>query len=234
MTITPIQGTVAPVMSRRSDRLWIGSIAVALAAIAMWSALCGGVIHMLYTAAIQGQFVATLRGYILDLGAAGAVAYVGVVIVEVVITPIPAALVYAPGGAIFGGFWGGTLSLVGNVIGAVIACLIGRAFGEEWLNRRSERTALRRLQARLREKSIVVIVLLRLNPLTTTDLVSYVAGIAGVPPTKVAVGTALGLAPLCYLQSYLAEAFLEFVPSWAIIVFGALLVITVLGLFFRR
>ena len=55
--------------------------------------------------------------------------------------------------------------------------------------------------------------LLRLNPLTTSDLVSYAAGVAGVPAWKVALGTLVGLAPWCYLQAYFAEQVFEVVPG---------------------
>ena len=66
-----------------------------------------------------------------------------------------------------------------------------------------------------------VVLLLRLNPLTTSDLVSYAAGVAGVPAWKVAVGTLVGLAPWCYLQAYFAERVFEVVPGSVLILGGA-------------
>lgn len=212
---------------RQSERAWIAVAAASILGLTFWSALTGGVVSVLYRATLNGEFVAALRGYILGLGPVGAIAYVVVVALEVIITPIPAALIYAPGGAIFGGFWGGTLSLLGNVIGAVVACFIGRAFGEEWLARKSPTGALARIKHVLQQNDIRVLFLLRLNPLTTTDLISYAAGVAGIPPLRVAAATAFGLAPMCYLQSYLAEAFLELVPTWAILVFGLALIATI-------
>ena len=60
-----------------------------------------------------------------------------------------------------------------------------------------------------------VVLLLRANPLTSSDLVSYAAGVAGVPPWKVAAGTLIGLAPLCYLQAVLRRAGLHVHPRLA-------------------
>ena len=65
-----------------------------------------------------------------------------------------------------------------------------------------------------------LVLLLRLNPLTTSDLVSYAAGVAGVPAWKVAVGTLFGLAPWCYLQAYFAEQVFEVVPGRYLIAGG--------------
>src|SRR5262245_52532785 len=70
-----------------------------------------------------------LRQYVQSWGALAPVVYVFAVIVEVVVAPIPGTLLYAPAGAIFGGFVGGALSLVGNVIGAAIACWAAGTFG---------------------------------------------------------------------------------------------------------
>ncbi len=50
---------------------------------------------------------------------------------------------------------------------------------------------------------------LRVNPFTSSGLVSYAAGLALMPTWKVVLGTAMGMAPLCWLQSYLAEGLME-------------------------
>jgi uncharacterized membrane protein YdjX (TVP38/TMEM64 family) len=57
-----------------------------------------------------------------------------------------------------------------------------------------------------------VIVLLRVNPLTSADLVSYAAGLTSVSTWRVMLGTLLGMAPLCFLQAYFAEALFTSFP----------------------
>ena len=54
---------------------------------------------------------------------------------------------------------------------------------------------------------------LRVNPFTSSDLVSYAAGLTPMPVWKVVLGTAMGMAPLCWLQSYLAEGLMEAFPA---------------------
>ncbi len=106
--------------------------------------------------------------------------------------------------------------------------VLGRLIGERLLGRRADDSEFRRYQDLLRERGLWVVLLLRLNPFTTSDLVSYAAGIAGVPAWKVAVGTLVGQAPWCYLQAYFAEQIFELVPGWILVVSGVLLVVAVL------
>jgi uncharacterized membrane protein YdjX (TVP38/TMEM64 family) len=160
-------------------------------------------------------------------GALAPVVYVAAVTVEVLIAPIPGLLLYAPGGAIFGGFLGGTLALLGNTIGASIACFLARTLGAGWLASRVHSTRLAAIRERLRARGAWVVFLLRLNPLTSSDLVSYAAGLAGVPSRRVALGTFFGMLPQCYLQAYLAETLFEVLPLPAVVA-GALVAAAVI------
>ncbi len=193
-------------------------IAIALvgvmAAWAIWSYRAGGLMYMLVAEAPPGASrLEALRAYILSWGALAPIVYVAAVIVEVLVAPVPGPLLYAPAGAIFGGLAGGALSLAGNVTGAGIACWLGRALGEEWVARHTEGTAIARLRERVLSRGPWVIFLLRLNPLTSSDLVSYAAGAMGVPVRHVVIGTLAGMAPLCFAQSYLAATLFEILPG---------------------
>jgi uncharacterized membrane protein YdjX (TVP38/TMEM64 family) len=200
------------------------AVLLALAAWAIWSYQAGGILRvLLVTPADGGTTLNALRVYVLSWGMWAPVVYVAAVTVEVLVAPIPGALLYAPAGAIFGGFMGGTLSLSGNVSGAAIACWLaatfGSRFGQDWVKRHNESGQLTRLHAQLQSRGVWVIALLRLNPLTSSDLVSYAAGLAGIPVRHVAAGTFLGMLPHCYLQAYLAQTLFEALPSgrWAIV-----------------
>jgi uncharacterized membrane protein YdjX (TVP38/TMEM64 family) len=94
-----------------------------------WSYATDGIVRLLLrSGATAEEKAAALRAFFDRFGVAAPLAFVGFVTVEVVVAPIPGTMLYAPGGVIFGGFWGGLLSLAGNVIGAGIACLLMRTF----------------------------------------------------------------------------------------------------------
>jgi uncharacterized membrane protein YdjX (TVP38/TMEM64 family) len=209
-------------VTTKTRQLLVIAIAATMVVWSLVSYLRGGFVYLLVAGSTEHPaWIQSFRDLVAAWGNLAPVIYTFVVVVEVVVAPIPGPLLYAPAGALFGGFLGGTLSLVGNVIGAGIACALGSIIGERLLPAR-DRSQLGRYQELLRQKGIWIVLLLRVNPFTSSDLVSYAAGIAGMPPWKVALGT-LGIAPLCYLQAYFAERLFDVVP-------GRLLVIGGLGL----
>jgi uncharacterized membrane protein YdjX (TVP38/TMEM64 family) len=220
-------------MLQLSVRRWPAVLLTLVVALAGWTAysyLTAGLVHVLVSGTPdQGPWLERVRVTVAGWGLLAPLVYTLAVVAEVIVAPIPGTLLYAPAGAIFGGFLGGTLSLVGNVVGAAICCVIGQMLGERVLAARADGSHLERYRTLLEERGLWLVLLLRLNPLTTSDLVSYAAGVASVPPWKVAVGTFFGLAPWCYLQAYFAERVFEVVPGPYLMAGGLTLVALLLG-----
>jgi uncharacterized membrane protein YdjX (TVP38/TMEM64 family) len=207
---------------------------------AIWSYSAGGTVRLLVDG-VGGfgdsrQALDALRVALERWGRFAPVVYVVAVVIEVLVAPLPGTLLYAPGGALFGGLRGGTLSLIGNTIGAAIACGVGSAIGEVALARRLEGTKAARYQGTIRERGLWVVLLLRLNPLTSSDIVSYMAGAAGVSIWRVAAGTFIGMAPLCYAQAYLAEQIFDVLPGavYVLIAAGLLYVLLLVSFLARK
>jgi len=205
-------------------------IAIGLSVWALHSYWTAGFVYVLFTGTPdQGPWLDRVREVVASWGPLAPVVYTLAVVVEVIVAPIPGTLLYAPAGAIFGGFVGGSLSLVGNVAGAAVCAVIGRMIGERVLARRVDGSQLGRYRTLLEQRGMWLVLLLRLNPLTTSDLVSYAAGVAGVPAWKVALGTLFGLAPWCYAQAYFAEQVFEVVPGTYLVLGGVALIIIAIG-----
>ncbi len=172
-----------------------------------------GIVWQLLTPEIAAEAkLEVLRAFFDSWGIVAPVIYVLIVVVEVVVAPIPGTMLYLPGGVIFGGFWGGLLSLVGNVIGSGIACAIIRTLAGRNVVDFFDQAALDKYQRYIEKRGLAIIALLRMNPLTSSDIVSYAAGLTLVPIWKVMAGTCLGMAPLCFLQAYLAEELFTALP----------------------
>lgn len=211
--------------------LTVAAVLVAAALVSYWTS---GFVYLLVNGAgTNSTWLERVRAAVAAWGPLAPAVYTLAVVVEVVVAPIPGALLYAPGGAIFGAFWGGTLSLIGNVIGAALCCVLGRLIGDRLLGAQARSPQFARYRTQLADRGFWVVLLLRANPLTSSDLVSYAAGVAGVPPWKVAAGTLVGLAPLCYIQAYFAEQIFTLVPGWALIAGGLVLIAIVLALLAR-
>jgi uncharacterized membrane protein YdjX (TVP38/TMEM64 family) len=157
--------------------------------------------------------VQQLQMFFESWGTLAPIVYVAFVTVEVVVAPLPGLMLYAPGGVVFGGFLGGLLALIGNVLGAGIACSITKSFGASWLTRLFSEETLNRVHTEIDRRGGWLIFVLRVNPLTSSDLVSYAAGFTRIPIWKVMLATMAGMAPLCFAQSLLAESLLIAYPQ---------------------
>lgn len=200
-----------PVAPRWPTVAVLAVIAAAFGA-AAWSWSTDGIVWTLCGSGLTAvEKVTAVREFFHELGLWAPLVYFLCVVVEVVVAPIPGAMLYAPGGLIFGGFLGGLLSLAGNTVGAGIACWLLRTLGGERLSRFVDTGSLAPLQEKLTQRGFVVVLLLRINPLTSSDLVSYAAGLTRIPIWQLMLATMLGMVPLCFGQSYLsAEIFTAF------------------------
>jgi len=207
---------------------WLVLIVLLSAVAASWRT--GGVVaDLVSTELTAADRVERLQSFFRDAGALAPLAYVIFVIAEVVIAPIPGLMLYAPGGLIFGPWYGGALALVANMIGAGLSCSLTRSLNSRWLDRIAGHESMENLQDVLNRRGLRMIVLLRLNPLTSTDLLSYAAGFTRIPVWHVMLATGLGMAPLCFVQSWLSDSIFNRWPNllWPLLIAGLIYLIVV-------
>lgn len=204
MHVPPPPSIKGAVQRGRSIALLL--LACLLAAV-LWSWASGGIVGTLLDLERDSEEkLVELRAFFERRGALAPVLYALIVMVEVIVAPLPGTLLYLPGGAIFGGFLGGTLALIGNVAGAGVACQLVRSIrGRAATGSLFAREGLREYEEVLAQRGLWIVALLRVNPLTSSDLVSYAAGFTNMRVTSVMIGTLVGMAPLCYGQAYLAR-----------------------------
>jgi len=147
--------------------------------------------------------------FVNSFGFLSILAFLILVIVEVIIAPIPSLVLYAAGGVIFGTFWGGTAALLGNILGAIFAFKIAQRYGRRYVEKSINKKKLIIFDKFSKKYGGYTIFLLRLNPLTSSDIFSYLAGLTQMPLKHVALGTALGLAPIAYVESYIGYGFVK-------------------------
>lgn len=198
--------------SRLPNLLAFGALGIILSGTA-WSYGQGGLMATLLAQDLSADIkIVALQEFFLSWGHWAPLAYILFVTAEVVVAPLPGLMLYAPGGVIFGGLLGGLYSLLGNLLGAAIACQIMRLVGQQVFGP-GIRQSLEKMTPVLEKRGIWVIFFLRINPFTSSDLISYAAGLTPMPIWKVLLGTALGMAPLCLLQSFLAEGLMDAFPA---------------------
>lgn len=208
---------------RKSHLPWLVLVVILLTMLVSW---CNdGIVAKLLDARLSAsERVLVLQHFFQEAGFFAPLAYVVFVVAEVIVAPIPGLMLYAPGGLIFGPWLGGFLAIIGNTIGAGISCALARNTGQGWLEEISANTSMEKLQVQLNRRGFWLILLLRLNPLTSSDLLSYAAGLTRIPIWHVMLATGLGMAPLCFAQSWLSDGIFNRWPGliWPLMIAGLL------------
>ncbi len=204
------------------ERVWAIVTLIGFGALVAWSYGSGGIIAVLFDVdANSAEKIEAMRAFFSSWGPLAPIAYIFLVVAEGVIAPIPGAILYLPGGVIFGGFWGGTLSLIGNVVAAGICCALMRTLvGRTWSRDFFTAGRLVNVKDFILRHGVLSIALLRVNPVTSSDIVSYAAGLTPISTTAVMIGTLFGMAPLCYIQAYLSMELFTVFPwlIWPLVV----------------
>ena len=138
--------------------------------------------------------------------------FILLVILEVVLAPIPPLVLYVAAGFVFGAFLGGVLTLIGNLIGAGIDFFIAKRYGRGIVVKKTNKKVREKFDKFSEKYGGFAIFLLRINPATTSDLVSYLAGLTKIKFWKFLLWTGLGLIPLIFIQTYLGDVFLRDYP----------------------
>ncbi len=138
--------------------------------------------------------------------------FVVIVILEVILAPIPALALYIAGGALFGAFFGGILTIIGNVIGAFIAFWLARRLGRKFVERKVDVNLRKKFDKFSQKYGVFSLFLLRVNPLTTSDLFSYLSGLTNMKVRTFLIGTTLGLIPMIFAHTYFGETFVKNYP----------------------
>lgn len=147
--------------------------------------------------------------FIYSFGGWSTVMFLSLVIFEVVLAPIPGLILNVAGGWVFGPLFGGILVLVGNIIGASICYFIAKHIGGDYFERLSQEKTVQKYSKYIYKDGHYILFILRLNPLTSSDIFSYLAGFVNMRYKHFIISTTLGLAPLVFLLSYSGDYFIK-------------------------
>lgn len=177
---------------------------------------------------LSNSDISEVTEFIDSFGNWAEIIFVLLVIIEVVLAPVPPLGLYLVAGILFGGFLGGFLTLIGNTTGAFIAFKIARRLGENFSKKHTNERIKKKFDKFFEKYGGISIFILRINPLTTSDLVSYLAGLTKIKTRTFVIATTLGLAPMIFVQTYFGEIFIKNNPILsAIVIFITILYIFV-------
>ena len=178
--------------------LLIGSLFGVLG-VGWWMAAPSGVMADLYDPN-------RIRSLIDDAGLYGPFLVIAIMAIAIVFSPLPSAPIALAAGAAYGHTWGTIYILIGAEAGALIAFMIARFCGREFVNRHlGEKLPKTKINTQNGLTAIVFVT--RLLPFLSFDAVSYAAGLTKLTTIRFAAATLAGMVPASFLLAHFgAEA----------------------------
>ncbi len=142
-----------------------------------------------------------IERWLQEAGSFAPVLFVLLMTTAVILSPIPGLPLTLAAGAFFGPFQGGLYSILGGVLGSSLAFLIARFLGRQFLER--VLTGHINFCVECSDKLLARVVLVsRLLPFVSFDIVSYGAGLTGMSLRRFVLATAIGMTPLTLAYTY--------------------------------
>jgi len=186
-----------------------GAVVLAALLVAWWLGVSG----------VVARLLSLSTGDVEDLVASWGMWGVGVSLLLMVLhsfVPVPAEVIAVANGLCFGAVRGAVVTWSGAMLGAALAFALARGAGRPLLRRAVSEARRARLEAWC--GSAGTLLLLRLIPAVSFNLVNYAAGLTGASWWTFLWTTALGILPLTILTAVLGARMFEIAwPVWAAI-----------------
>lgn len=161
---------------------------------------------------------------------------VGAIVIMILhsFVPLPAEIIAMANGMVFGAFWGIALTWIGAMLGAIISFALARWLGQPLVRRLVPARNWDALQNWEADQGAAALLIARLIPVISFNLINYAAGLAGVKWPVFLWTTAIGILPLTILSVILGQQLVD-APIWVwILVAVALIALWVGSRRFRR
>ncbi len=182
-------------MTQSTRYKWLAAVViVALLAAAYWLLHETGALATIMDAA-------ALRDHMTRLGAWGPLTVIALMVLAIMVSPIPSAPIALAAGAVYGHIWGTVYVILGAEIGALAAFGIARWVGAATLRRWfGDRLSVGLMGS---QNTLMMIVLVsRLLPFVSFDIISYAAGLTVIKFWRFAVATLIGIVPASFLLAH--------------------------------
>jgi len=173
-------------------------ILLSLFTLMLYSYLAQGIIYQIINLDSQSvvTFLEPFEGWAF-------VIYFLVMVCEVIFAPIHPFPFFVAGAMIFGPFVAGVIACLGGAIGGAIAFWIAKKWGRKYVEKLVSKSKVEKFDDFSKKRGGLAVFLLRVNPLTSTDAWSYVAGISKISFWSFMIWTFLGLIPSTFIQTYI-------------------------------
>ena len=143
-----------------------------------------------------------LKDFVASYGSYAAAISFLLMVLQSVVAPLPAFLITFANAALFGFWKGALLSWSSAMVGAALCFFIARSLGREAVEKLTSKGALKSIDEFFKRHGKQSILIARLLPFISFDIVSYAAGLSSVSFLGFWVATGLGQLPATLVYSY--------------------------------
>ena len=161
-----------------------------------------------------------VRGYILSYGILAPIVSFILMVFQSIIAPLPAFMITFANAGLFGWVKGAILSWTSSMVGAALCFYIARYFGRNLVEKLTSKFALESIDQFFEKYGNYAVVVARLLPFISFDIVSYAAGLTSMSFWKFIIATGLGQLPATIVYSYVGGML---VGGTKMLVFGLLI-----------
>lgn len=143
-----------------------------------------------------------IKEYILSFGIWAPIISFLLMVLQSIIAPIPAFLITLSNAAIFGWVKGAILSWSSAMAGAALCFFIARGLGRDAVEKLTSKFALKDIDGFFEKYGKHTILIARLLPFISFDIVSYAAGLTSMSFWSFFIATGIGQLPATIIYSY--------------------------------
>lgn len=156
---------------------------------------------------------AILSNFFNSMGIFGPILMFLFVITEIVIAPIPGFVFTIAGAISFGVFWGMVIAYLGNLSGAIISFFLARRYGRGIIEHFVQRKKLKKFDRFMTAKGRWLFFVIRVNPLTSHDILNYIGGLSGMKFKDFLIASALAVFPILLFLNYFGSKIVGMNPT---------------------
>ena len=160
-----------------------------------------GTMNLVFKMFASGDF-GVVQDFIASWGAYAAVISFGLMIFQSIAAPLPAFLITFANANLFGWWQGAILSWTSAMAGAALCFYISRVLGRDVAERFTSKAGLKQVDAFFEKYGKSTILVCRLLPFVSFDLVSYGAGLTSMSFGSFFLATGIGQLPATIVYSY--------------------------------
>lgn len=187
-------------MNKKSVIIKIGILALVIGAYLFVSPVNKFINQMVYYLSMLD--LESLKKYILSFGIWAPIVSFILMILQSIVAPLPAFLITFANAALFGWVKGAILSWTSAMVGAAMCFYIARFLGRDTVEKLTSKFALDSIDEFFEKYGKHTILIARLLPFISFDIVSYAAGLTSMSFVSFFIATGIGQLPATIIYSY--------------------------------